>query len=396
VRVFCDGRSGYAYGSDLDEQGLRWLAQAAWEAAAVTEPDEHAGVPARAGSATVEGLVSKDYRDWTMERRVELALAVERAARSRDALISNVEDTVYADSESRVALANSAGFAGSYERTQCYAYAYAFAGEGRDRMTGLGVDVARSPGALDPDRIGHEAADRALALHGARQPKSRRCPVVLDPYVAASFASVIGRTLSADAVQRGRSLFAGKEGERIAAERLRLIDDGLDPEGLGSAPFDGEGVAQRRTPLIEDGKLQTYMYDAYTARRAGRESTGNGGRGSYRTPPSVEPTNLLVPPGDAGESELLRTAGDGLYVTGVSGLHSGVNPISGTFSVGATGRLITGGELSDPAREMTIASDLVSMLQAVEMVGSEARWVPFGGSVKVPALLIGEMTIGGA
>ena len=265
---------------------------------------------------------------------MDLALAIERAARSRDKLISNVEDTVYSDSIDRVALANSAGFASSYERTQAYAYAYAFAGEGRDRMTGLGVGVARGPDDLDAERIGQEAADRALALHGARQPTSRRCPVVLDPYVAASFVSLIGRTLSADAVQRGRSLFAGKEGERIASERLELVDDGLDPEGLGTAPFDGEGVPRRRTALIDGGVLQTYLYDAYTARRAGRASTGNGERGSYRTPPSVDATNLLVTPGTASESELLQAAGDGVYVMGVSGLHSGVNPISGTFSVG--------------------------------------------------------------
>ncbi len=246
------------------------------------------------------------------------------------------------------------------------------------------------------EQIGHEAADRALALHGARQPESRRCPVVLDPYVAASFVSLIGRTLSADAVQRGRSLFAGKEGERIASERLELVDDGLHDEGLATAPFDGEGVPQRRTPLIEGGVLQTYLYDSYTARRGGRSSTGNGERGSYRTPPSVDATNLLVTPGDASDEELLRAAGDGVFVMGVSGLHSGVNPISGTLSVGATGRAIEGGELAGPLREMTIASDLVSMLQAIERLGSDARWVPFGGSVKVPGLLISEMTIGGS
>jgi PmbA protein len=177
---------------------------------------------------------------------------------------------------------------------------------------------------------------------------------------------------------------------------LRLFDDGLDPAGLATAPFDGEGMPQQRTALIEEGMLRGYLFDAYTANRAKRQSTGNGTRGSYRVPPSVGPTNLLVDPGDASFEELLRDAGNGFYVMSVSGLHSGVNPISGTFSVGATGRLIEGGELADPVREVTIASDLVSMLMAVRGVGSDSRWVPFGGSVKVPTLLIGEMTVGGA
>ena len=396
VRVFREGRTGYAFGSDLGERGLGALARAAAEAASVTEPDEHAGVPSAPEPIRPMRLTAPELAEWTMERRVELALAVERAARARGALISNVEDTVYADSEGTAALASSNGFCGSFEQTQCYAYAYAFAGEGADRMTGIGLGVARGPGGIDPEAVGHEAADRALALHGARQPGSRRCPVVLDPHVAASFASVIGRTLSADAVQRGRSLFAGKEGEQIADPALRLLDDGTDPEGLATAPFDGEGVPQRRTPLVEDGRLRTYLFDTYTAGKAGRSSTGNGIRGSYRAPPSVGATNLLVEPGADTTAELIRQAGDGLYVMGVSGLHSGVNAISGSFSVGATGRLIRGGELAEPAREMTIASDLVSMLMAVERASAEARWVPFGGSVKAPALLVREMTIAGS
>jgi PmbA protein len=396
VRVFRAGRAGYAYGSDLSEDGLRALASAAAEAASVTEPDEHAGIARAAEPAHVEGLVAPEFGDWTMERRVELALAVERAARGRDPLVSNVEDTVYADSAGRAALASSGGFCSSFAQTQCYAYAYAFAGEGADRMTGIGLAVARGPGGIDPEAVGAEAADRAVALHGARQPRSRRCPVVLDPHVAASFAAVVGRTLSADAVQRGRSLFAGKEGERIADPALRLLDDGTDPEGLATAPFDGEGSRQQRTALIEEGRLCTYLFDSYTARKAGRESTGNGIRGSYRSPPSVGATNLLVAPGSGSTADLIAAAGEGLYVMGVSGLHSGVNAISGSFSVGATGRLIRGGELAEPAREMTIASDLVSMLGAVQRAGGDARWIPFGGSVKAPALLVREMTIGGA
>jgi PmbA protein len=396
VRVFRDGRTGYAYGSDLSEEGLRGLARAAAESAVVTESDEHAGIPRHPGAAPIDGLRDPGFGEWTMERRVELALAVERAARERDPLVTNVEDTVYSDAEARAALANSNGFCDSYEETQCYAFAYAFAGEGADLMTGMGFAVGRGPDALDPEQVGHEAADRALALHGASQPASRRCPVVLDPSVSASFASIIGGTLSADAVQRGRSLFAGREGETIAAPGFQLIDDGVHPEGLATAPFDGEGVAQQTTPLIDGGVLRTYLFDTYTANKAGRESTGNGERGSYRTPPSVAASNLLVAPGEDDPGELLKAAGDGLYVMGVAGLHSGVNPVSGSFSVGATGRLIRNGELAEPAREMTIASDLVAMLQGVEKAARDARWVPFGGSVRAPTLLVREMTVAGS
>jgi PmbA protein len=395
VRAFVDGRSGYAYGTDLSEAGVRELADAARAAAEVADPDEHGGLPDECGATPVEGLASPALGAWSTERKVELALAIERAARSRPG-VTQVESAVYSDAEGSVALANSRGFSAGYAATQAWAYASAFAGEGADLMTGLGVDLGRDPDGLNPEAIGGEAADRALALVGARQPKSRRCPVILDAFVAASFIGFIGSMLSAEAVQRGRSLFADREGDEIAASELALSDDATDPAGPASSPFDGEGSPSRRTALIEDGRLLSFLFDARTARRAGRQTTANASRGSYRSPPSVGTTNLTLDAGQADLAGLFREAGDGLYVTDVAGLHSGVNPVSGTFSVGASGRLVSDGEAADPVRELTIASDLVSMLQGVRALGSQSRWVPFGGSVKAPPILIGEMSVSGS
>jgi PmbA protein len=395
IRAFVGERSGYAYGTDLSDEGVAAVAAAARDAAEVADPDEYAGLPDECGATEVDGLRSPELDDWTTERVVELALEVERAARAQPG-ISQVENAAYSDGAGSVAIANSRGFRSSYEATQAYAWASAFAGEGADLMTGMGVDLGRGPGSLDAEAIGTEAAKRALALMGARQPESRRCPVVLDAFVAASFLGIVGGMLSADAVQRGRSLFAGREGEEVAGEALRLADDGTDPDGPASAPFDGEGSPTRRTALVEDGRLLTFLFDVRTARVAGRETTGNAARGSYRSPPSVSSTNLVLEPGDAAFGELVAQAGDGLYVTDVAGLHSGANPVSGTFSVGASGRLIEGGELGAPVRELTIASDLVSMLKAVRAVGGESRWVPFGGIVKAAPLLIAEMAISGS
>ena len=395
VRAFAGARSGYAYGTDLTDEGVAELARAAREVAELADEDDHEGLPEELGTADVDGLASPGFADWTTERKVELALAVERVARAREG-VTQVENAVYSDADGSVALANSRGFAASYSVTNAWAYASAFAGEGADLMTGLGVGMGRDPSELDAEAIGAEAADRALALVGARQPSSRRCPVVLDAFVAASFVGFIGSMLSADAVQRGRSLFADKEGEAVADPALRLADDGTDPDGPSTAPFDGEGAPTRRNALIEDGRLLGFLYDSRTARRAGRSTTGNASRGSYRSPPAVGTTNLVVEGGDRDLDGLLAQAGDGLYVTEVAGLHSGVNPVSGTFSVGAVGRLVENGELAGPVREMTIASDLVSMLKAVRSVGSDPRWVPFGGSVKAAPVLVGEMAVSGA
>ncbi|MEA2351101.1 MAG: PmbA protein [Thermoleophilaceae bacterium] len=395
LRAFVGDRWGYAYGTDLSDGGLRELAAEAHAAASVADPDPHAGLPDELGAAEVGSLRSDELAGWGTDRKVELALAVERAARGHPD-VSQVEQVVYADGDGAHALANSRGFSDSFETSAAWSYASAFAGEGTDLMTGLGLGMGRGPEELDPESIGAEAAARATALQGARQPSSRRCPVVFDTLVAASFLGFIGGMLSADAVQRGRSLFAGREGDEIATPELRLADDGTLPDGLASAPFDGEGSPRRRIPLIEDGRLLTFLFDTRTARKADRATTASAERSSYRGPPSVGTSNLVVEAGDAPLEELVRQAGDGLYVTDVVGLHSGVNPVSGTFSVGATGILIAGGELGEPVREITIASDLVSMLRSVRAVGAEARWVPFGGSVRAAPLLLGEMAVSGS
>jgi PmbA protein len=155
-------------------------------------------------------------------------------------------------------------------------------------------------------------------------------------------------------------------------------------------------VPRRRTALIEGGHLRSFLYDTYTANRAGGASTGSAARHGYRSQPSVSPSNLIVAPGSLAFDELLAAAGDGVFVTDVAGLHSGVNPVTGVFSVGASGRAIRGGELAEPLREFTIAGELVAMLGAVREAGAEPRWVPFGGSVSTPPLLVGEIAVSGS
>ena len=396
VRAWIGNRVGYAYGTDLSEAGVTAIAARAAEMAAIADEDEYAAPPEPAEIEALSGLDDPSVQTWETPRVAELALTVERTALAADERVVAVEQAVYADSSERVAISSSVGLAGEYQSSSCYAYLQALA-EGDDgRETGLGFGLARGPDGLDPVEIGAEGAARALAMIGASKPESRACPVVLDPTVAASFAGLIGGALGAKAVQRGRSPFAGRIEEELASEAFALHDDGRDPEGPASAPFDGEGVPRRRTALIEQGRLRSYLYDTYTANREGVHSTGSAARAGYRSLPSVSTSNLLVATGGLSEAELLRAAGEGVYVTDVAGLHSGVNPVTGIFSVGASGRTIRGGELAEPIREFTIAGELVAMLGAVQEAGAEARWVPFGGSVKTPPLLIAELAVSGS
>jgi PmbA protein len=396
VRAWIGGRVGYAFGTDLSEAGVAAIAARAAEAAAAADEDEFAAPPRPAEIEALPGLSDPSVAAWSAADAAELALTVERTALARDSRVVGVEQVVYADSAERVAVASSTGLAGEYESSDCFAYLQALAdGEG-GKETGLGFGLARGPAGLDPEVIGAEGAERATAMIGASKPSSRNCPVVLDPTVAASFAGLIGGALGANAVQRGRSPFAGRLGEELASEALVLHDDGRDPGGPASAPFDGEGVPRRRTALIEGGRLRAFLYDTYTANREGGASTGNASRHGYRSLPTVATSNLVVAAGSLSFAELLGAAGDAVYVTDVAGLHSGVNPVTGVFSVGASGHAIRAGELAEPLREFTIAGDLISMLGAVEAAGSELRWVPFGGSVRTPPLLIAAMAVSGA
>ncbi len=397
LRAWIGGRVGYAYGTDLGEPGLAELAAQAVESARAADEDEFAGPPAvSAAPPPALELSDPSIESWSMAEVADLALAVEREALAADPRIAGVEQAVYAGSADQVAIASSTGIAGEYESSSCYAYAMVLAEGGDGTETGLGFDLARGPAALDAGAAGREGAERATAMIGAGKPESRGCPVVLDQTVAASFVGLVGGVLGADAVQRGRSPFAERVGTAVGSGALTIHDDGLDPDGPATAPIDGEGLSSDRTALIEAGTLRTYLFDTYTARRGDVQSTANAGRAGYRSLPHVSASNLVVAPGPLGFEELLGEAGEGVLVTDVAGLHSGVNPVSGVFSVGASGRAIRGGEAAEPLREFTIASDLVSMLGAVRAAGAESRWVPFGGSVSTPALLIGEMTVAGA
>jgi PmbA protein len=394
VRVFADGAVGHAYGSDLSDAGLDEIVRRAADHAAVSDADEFAALPEPGGEPADVHPFDERLTATTDAQRIELALALEAAALAADPRVKTVEDAMYVDGDGEVFIASSAGVRGSYRANQCYAFAYVLAEQDGQVETGYSYAVGRALEDLDAEACGREAAERACRLLGATKCPSMKAPVVLDPFVAAAFFGVLSSALTADAVQKGRSLFAGREGQQVAGELLQLDDDGTLPDGLDSAPFDGEGTPCRRTPLIGGGVLQGFLYDTYTARKAGRGSTGNGLRGSYSGLPGVQPTNLVVSGPVTPLADIVGGIDHGVLVTDAVGVHSGANPISGEFSVGIAGVLIEGGRLTRPVHEVTLAGDIISMLTNIRALGDDVRWVP-GGSILTPSVVIDGMAIGG-
>ena len=298
------------------------------------------------------------------------------------------------DAAGRAAIASTEGVDAEYARTDAWVVAVTLAVEGDETQTGFSFQVARGLDELDPEAIGSEAVARAVAMIGAEKPATAKVPIILDPFAASDFLGVLAGALDADNVLKGRSLFADLAGQQVGAEAFTLVDDGTILEGPAACPFDGEGVPSGRTELFSAGTLNGFLHSTYTARRAGdgQRSTGNAKRGGYKSAPGVGTSNFAVEPGDTPIEALYAMAEGGVLINDVSGVHSGANPISGEFSVGATGLRITGGAPDEPLREMTIASTIPEMLQGIRAVGDDLRW--FTG-VGTPSILIGEMTLAG-
>jgi PmbA protein len=392
IRVIADGRLGFAYVADPTIEEARRAVERARENASLASEDGHNALPEAAPYEPIEGLFFAEQATMPPADKVALALRLERTARTSEPTVTKVETCSFGDAVGRVRIESTAGVMAEFERTSCWAVAVTLAEREGDTQTGYSFQVGHRVADLDPDGIAREAAARAARMLGATKPATRRVPVVLDPFAASGFLGVLAGALSAESVQKRRSLFADLVGERVGAETFTLVDDGRLLHGPAASPFDDEGVPSGRTELITAGALNGFLHNTYTAGRGGTASTGNASRAGYRSTPGVGTTNFYVEPGSPSLEDLLRSAGEGVLIQEVSGVHSGANPISGEFSVGATGLRISGGALAEPLREMTIASTVPEMLRSIAAVGGDLR---FFSSVGTPSILIGEMTVAG-
>ena len=397
VRIVRDGHVGFAYTTDLTDEGLSEAVSQARSNSEHSTPDGSVGLAEAWGSPPedVDGLFDETQPSHSPAEKIEFAIALEAATGKLDPRIRTVEEALYSDSDTEIAIATSNGIRGSYRRTDAWCYAVAIAEEDDDTQIGFEFDLARGLAQLDPEHVARAAAERALGVLGARKIPSQRMPVVFDPYTAGQFLGVIGAALTGEAVQKGRSLFAGKLGSEVAAKKLTLIDDGRHLGAPGSSPWDAEGTPTQRTPVIEAGALRSFLYDVTSARREGRASTGNASRAGFKSGPGPSPSNMYLEGTGESRDEVLSAAGTSFLVQDFHGVHSGTNPVSGDFSVGATGHLLENGAVGRPVKEVTIAAPMLDILRGITAVADDLRWLPFGGSYGGATTLVSEMTVAG-
>jgi len=393
VRVVVDGRQGFAYAGSLEPAVIAEVLADARDNARYAEPEEWVGL------AEPDGVVPPEIDLWRdalagmpTDRKVALALELERAVTARDPRITGVRVASWGDGSGVGAVATSTGIAVTGRSTFCHLSVQALATDGDETKTGYGVSVGREPADVDLDEAAGDAAERATRLLGAVQPASGTVTLVLEPQMAAMLLGVVAGTLNGESVLKGRSPFADRVGEAIASPLVTLVDDPTDPESLGADTHDGEGLATRRVPLIEGGVLRGFLHNTMTGRRAGVPSTASAVRG-FRSTPGVGAQALAITPGRGTLDALVAGVDHGVLVQSMTGLHSGVNPVSGDFSVGVEGLMLRGGARAEPIREATVASTLQRLLLDVAAVGGEREWTP--GGTGAAALVIPGVTLSG-
>jgi PmbA protein len=393
LRVLIGRRMGSSYTSDLTPEGIRHMVRSAIDLASVTTEDPHAGLPDADELGSIKGdlrLFSEDVAGLPAELKIDSAKRAEAAALAFDPRITNSEGGSFDSNIGGRVFANSRGFIGAYRSTYCSISAVPVAIQNgameRDYWFTMARDFA---GLEDPESVGRIAAERAIRRLGAVKVETQRVPVIFEPRVARTLLGNLFEAVEGRSIYRQASFLAGKLGEKIADERITLIDDGTIPHLFGSQPFDDEGVPTRRTPVIEKGVLKSYLLNTYTARKLGMKTTGNASRGITGNA-GIGHGNFFLEAGDKSPEEMIRGVRNGFYVTELIG--SGVNIVTGDYSRGAVGLWVRDGELAFPVSEVTIASTLQEMLNNVAEIGSDLE---FRGSVSAPTIMIGEMTVAG-
>ena len=393
LRILIGNRMGASYTSDLTPEGIRQMVRSAVDLASATSEDQHAALPGPEELGSIDTdlrLYSEDVARLPTELKIDTAKRAEAAALSYDPRITNSEGASFDSNVGGRVFANSHGFVGAYRSTYCSISAVPVASENgameRDYWHSLARDFA---GLEDPETVGRTAAQRTLRRLGARKVETQKAPVIFEPRMARSLLDNLFDAVEGRAIYRQASFLAGRLGERVAGERITVIDDGTIPRLFGSQPFDDEGVPTRRTPVIERGVLKNYLLNTYSARKLGMKTTGNASRGITGNA-SIGHGNFFLEPGEKSPEEILRTVRNGFLVTELIG--SGVNTVTGDYSRGAVGIWIRGGELAFPVSEVTIASTLQEMLTGIAEIGNDLE---FRGSISAPTLMIGEMTVAG-
>ena len=389
-RVIAGGKLGFSYCNDFSTKSLEETLARAIAFARLTTPDENNVLPGKSQPSGVEGLFDSSIVSVPMEKKIKMAIELEKSAMSKPG-ITKSSGAGYGEGEDEVFIANSNGLSVNHKSSVCSLGVSVVAEKGEQKNTG-GEYCSRRffSDLLSIEEIAAEAAKKAVRLIDPVMIPTQRAAVIFDSDAAFSLLGGIIAAISGDRVLQGASYLKNSLDKVIASELLTLIDDGLKPKGLGSAPFDGEGVATMKRILVDKGVLKGFLYNSNTARRAGVSSTGNASRRGFSSLPAIGTHNLYVEVGKHSHDEIIKATQRGLLVLEVTGY--GINPVNGNFSGGASGLWIENGEIKHPVKGLTIAGNAVDILGNIDMMGNN---LDLNRAAASPTFRIAAMQIGG-
>ena len=389
-RVFVKQRMAFSSCNDLSDKALNNAIKSAVGFASSTTPDENNILPDDKGVTQVEGLYDPQIAQVPMEKKIELAKNVEKLA-MKDARITKSAGSGYSEGEGEIYLANSNGLSKSSKFSNCFFGVSVVAEKGEQKSSGGEFCSRRFFADLKPaEEVAAKAAKEAYQMLDPRMVKTQKAAVIFDSDVARSILGGILAAIDGERVLQGASFLAQKMDQKIASELLTLVDDGTLAKGLGSAPFDGEGVPTQKRIIVDKGILKGFMYNTIVAKRAGVKSTGNASRGGFTSIPEIGPHNFYMAAGKSTPEEIIKATKTGLLLKGVTGY--GINPVNGNFSGGAQGFWIENGKIAFPVKGLTIAGNAFEMLEAIDMVGND---LDLNRSFTAPTFRIKLMQIGG-
>jgi PmbA protein len=394
IRVIRDKRTAVCNTSDLTPRALDEMVRTAVDLAAISEPDEFAGLPDRQDLALDGGAALQLYDErietLSVDEMKDMALRAEQAAFDFDRRITNSDGAEFGAERGMLVLANSLGFCGSYPYTAASLAVEVMAddADGKKRND-YWFSAERLFHRMEPaEEVGRRAAARAVRKIGARKTGTREVPVVWDPLMTGALARVVAGAASGEAYFKRSTFLADLEGGAVAADCVSIVSDATLPAQLGSRPFDGEGVRTRRNVLVDAGAFRGFLFDSYYARRTGRRTTGSAVRAGDAI--AVGGGNVVFEAGAAEPDAIIASVDDGLYLTDLMGF--GVNVTTGDFSRGAAGLWIERGRLAYPVTEINVSGNLKRMLRDIDLVGNDLLW---RGGVAAPTVRMTRLTVSG-
>jgi PmbA protein len=390
-----EGKIGYAYTEKLDDSAIDMLLNNAQQNAEILDKKEG---EIFSGSDRYEEVkyYQKELKTIKPEEKISLIKSLEKEALDYDERVDAVNYCLYSDLEFENKIINSKGLDLDFKNNIAYIYLSVIVKEDDDVRTAAKYQITQDFNEFEIKETAHAAVDEAVSLLGASTMKTGKYPVILRYDVAADLLSTFSSTFSAERVQKGLSLFEGKLGEKVAAEKVTIIDDPFLEGGFSSSPFDGEGVATRKKNIIKKGELTTYLHNLKTARKSGVESTGNAYRGSHKSSVDIAPTNMYIEPGSSSYESLVSSVEEGVIIVDVQGMHAGANPVSGDFSLSAFGYYIKDGKIERPVEQITISGNYLEMLKNIEMIADDFNLqLPGAGHFGSPSLKIESLEIAG-